>query len=321
MRAPSSSAVSVGVGPRLRTPPEWPVSSGSIGRRCPSRRSGGSRGRVRPPRTVNEAWYVPSARRVAVTVTAVRPGCLNETVGFEASGSIVVNATRSVWPALTRVADGVAANALAQTGRTSDRRAERRGDRQPRLVPALGGEAAVRQPAVPRPGPYARVLGLARPDRAHEGTRRVVQAEGRLRVAREPPGERRRRSQRVPVLWVEGPRPAEEAGGAIDDERPRRDPPVAGGVGELHPERVAAVPDALAGRVAPVPGHGPARCRSDRPGAHQRAAVEHLDRAGPPLVGRPGQARRVPVPVTVWRERGGCRGGRDHRGRRVHRER
>ena len=60
---------------------------------------------------------MPSARRVAVTVTAARPGCVNVTTGRVASGSIAVNATVSVCPACTVVADGVTAKAAAQTGR------------------------------------------------------------------------------------------------------------------------------------------------------------------------------------------------------------
>ena len=94
---------------------------------------------------------MPSARRVAVTVTADRPGWLNETVGFEPSGSSVVKVTRSVWPGLHRVADGVAANALAQTGRTrtdvpsADDTVSRASYRP------CGGEAAVRQAGRSRP--------------------------------------------------------------------------------------------------------------------------------------------------------------------------
>ena len=71
-----------------------------------------------PVRTLNEARYEPSCRRVAVTETAALPGCLNVTTGFDRSASIVVKAIRSVCPALAVVPDGVTANAAAQTGRT-----------------------------------------------------------------------------------------------------------------------------------------------------------------------------------------------------------
>ncbi len=72
-----------------------------------------------PLRTLNEATYDPSARRVAVTVTLALPGWVNATVGFELRGSSVVNTTFSVCPGLTLVAEGVTANAPAHTVRAS----------------------------------------------------------------------------------------------------------------------------------------------------------------------------------------------------------